>query len=218
MSGAEKLVIAVPKGALFEEASRRLAGAGVRIPKDTGRRLSVTAEDGNAEILLLRPTDVPTYVEFGAADCGIVGKDVLWETDRAVAELADLQFGYCRLVVAGRRQDGYHEGKTLPTFFRAATKFKRSAEAFFGERDLSAQLVPLHGSVELAPIVGLADVIVDLVATGATLREHDLVIVDEIAPSTARFVVNPVRFRSKYDAITALLQRLRAGVPEETAS
>ncbi len=88
------------------------------------------------------------------------------------------------------------------------TKFERSAEAYFAERDLPVELIPLHGSVELAPVVGLADLIVDLVATGNTLREHDMVIVDEIAPSTARFVVNPVRFRTKYDEITALLERL----------
>jgi ATP phosphoribosyltransferase len=215
-SADEKLVIAVPKGALYPDAARHLAAAGIHIPKDPGRKLHVTSEDGQAEILLLRPTDVPAYVEFGAAYCGIVGKDVLWETDRNVAELADLKFGFCRLVVAARRIDRYHEGATLPTFFRAATKFVRTAEAYFAERDLSVQLVPLHGSVELAPLVGLADVIVDLVATGTTLREHDMVVVDEIASSTARFVVNPVRFRSKYRAITALLERLRQNLAEET--
>jgi len=156
----------------------------------------------------LRPTDVPAYVEFGAADCGIVGKDVLWESDRHVSELADLGFGYCRLVVAARRIDRYHEGAPFPTFLRVATKFTRSAETYFSERDLPVQLIPLHGSVELSPLVGLADAIVDLVATGTTLREHDMVVVDEIAESTARFVVNPVRFRAKYDALMALLERL----------
>jgi ATP phosphoribosyltransferase len=206
----KRLIIAVPKGALYPEAAARLASAGIIVPADPGRKLKVLAEDGETEILLLRPTDVPAYVEFGAADCGIVGKDVLWETDREVCELADLGFGYCKLVVAARRVDGYHEGKQLPTFFRAATKFLRTAETYFRERDLPVQLVPLHGSVELAPIVGLADVIVDLVATGTTLREHDMVIVNEIDDSTARFVVNPVRFRSKYRTITNLLHALLA--------
>lgn len=209
----ERLIIAMPKGALYPEAAKRLAHAGIIVPSDPGRKLKVISEDDSTEILLLRPTDVPAYVEFGAADCGIVGKDVLWETDRDVCELADLGFGYCRLVVAGRRIDGYHEGAQLPTFFRAATKFVRTAESYFGERDLPVQIVPLHGSVELAPIVGLADVIVDLVATGTTLREHDMVVIDEIDDSTARFVVNPVRFRSKYDVITKLLHALLA-VPE----
>ena len=114
--------------------------------------------------------------------------------------------------MAARRDDRYHEGAQLPTFLRVATKFERSAEAYFAERDLPVQIVKLHGAVELAPIVGLADLIVDLVATGNTLRENDLVVVDEIAASTARFVVNPARFRVKYDAIVALLGRLDPAV------
>lgn len=206
-SAATTLTIAVPKGALYEDSARLLRAAGIDVPADPGRKLTVTASDGS-RVLFLRPTDVPSYVEFGAADCGIVGADVLWETERSVCELADLGFGACRLVVAGRREDGYHEGAPLPTFLRVATKFAKTAEAFFAERDVPVQIVALHGSVELAPLVGLADLIVDLVATGNTLREHDLVVVDEIAASTARFVVNPVRFRAKYAALTALLARL----------
>ncbi len=204
MSG---LVVAIPKGALYAESAARLRAAGLDVPDDPGRKLAVTCSDGT-QILLLRPTDVPAYVEFGAADCGIVGADVLWETERHVCELADLEFGACRLVVAARRTDRYHEGAQLPTFLRVATKFERTAEAFFSERDVPVQLIKLHGSVELSPLVGLADLIVDLVATGNTLREHDMAIVSEIAQSTARFVVNPIRFRVKYHAITALLARL----------
>jgi ATP phosphoribosyltransferase len=201
------LTIAIPKGALYDDSARILGEAGIALPEDPGRRLFVMTPDGT-RILLLRPTDVPAYVEFGAADCGIVGADVLWETERHVCELADLAFGACKLVVAARREDRYHEGAQLPTFLRVATKFEKSAEAFFSERDLPVQIVKLHGSVELAPLVGLADLIVDLVATGNTLREHDLVVVNEIASSTARFVVNPVRYRAKYAAITALLAKL----------
>jgi ATP phosphoribosyltransferase len=204
------LTIAVPKGALYDDSAARLRLAGIDVPDDIGRKLALVTSDGT-QLLFLRPSDVPAYVEFGAADCGIVGKDVLWETDRTVSELADLGFGYCRLCVAARRIDRYHEGAQLPTFLRVATKFARSAEAYFAERDLPVELIPLHGSVELSPLVGLADLIVDLVATGGTLREHDMVVVDEIAPSTARFVVNPVRFRTKYDQLTSLLARLEAG-------
>jgi ATP phosphoribosyltransferase len=204
------LVIAVPKGALFDDAVARLRSAGIGIPEDAGRRLAVHAEAGDAELLFLRPSDVPAYVEFGAADCGIVGKDVLWETDRHVSELADLGFGACRLVVAARRIDRYHEGAPLPTFLRVATKYVRSAELFFSERDMPVEIIPLHGSVELAPLVGLADLIVDLTQSGNTLREHDLVIVDEIDRSTARFVVNPIRFRAKYGELRDLLKRLGA--------
>ncbi|MHB8230201.1 MAG: ATP phosphoribosyltransferase [Vulcanimicrobiaceae bacterium] len=207
----ERLVIAVPKGSLYRETAQRLREAGIEIPSDTGRRLTVLTADGKAELLLLRPTDVPAYVEFGAADCGIVGKDVLWETDRSVSELADLGFGRCRLVVAARRSDRYHEGARYPTFLRVATKFTRSAAAYFSDRDLPCEIIALHGSVELSPLVGLADVIVDLVATGNTLREHDMVVVDEIARSSARFVVNPVRFRAKYEALVELVGRLEEG-------
>ncbi|TAM61455.1 ATP phosphoribosyltransferase [bacterium] len=203
------LTIAVPKGTLLEESRRRLANAGLSLPHDVGRKLILDDPGGGARFLLLRPSDVPTYVEFGAADCGIVGADVLWETERSVSELADLNFGYCRLVVAGPRSAGFHQGRPLPTFCRVASKFVRSAEGYFAERDLPVQIIPLHGSVEISPVVGLADLIVDLVATGRTLAEHDLVIVDEIAPSTARFVVNPVRFRAKYEEVTALLERLQ---------
>jgi ATP phosphoribosyltransferase len=205
------LTIAVPKGALYDDAAALLRSAGIDVPEDIGRKLALITSDGT-QLVFLRPADVPAYVEFGAADCGIVGKDVLWETDFSVSELADLGFGYCRLCVAARRIDRYHEGAPFPTFLRVATKFTRSAEAYFAERDLPVEVISLHGSVELSPLVGLADLIVDLVATGNTLREHDMVIVDEIAASTARFVVNPVRFRAKYDALTDLLRRLEGHV------
>lgn len=204
----DRLVIAVPKGALYEKTAVRLRAAGIDVPAETGRRLTIITNGGNVEILLLRPTDVPAYVEFGAADCGIVGKDVLWETDRSVSEVADLRYGACRLVVAARRSDGYHNGARYPTFLRVATKFKHSAQAYFAERDLPCEIIALHGSVELSPLVGLSDVIVDLVATGSTLREHDMVVVDEIASSTARLVVNPVRFRAKYAQLRDLIERL----------
>ena len=206
---SERLVIALPKGALYEETRKRLGKAGIEVPADVGRRLQVLAGDGRTELLVLRSSDVPAYVEFGAADCGIVGKDTLWETERSVSELADLGFGQCRLVVAARRSDGYHDGVRYPTFLRVATKFKRSAQAYFAERDVACEIIALHGSVELAPLVGLADAIVDLVATGRTLREHDMVVVDEVGRSSARFVVNPVRFRAKYGAIIDLLERLQ---------
>ncbi len=203
------LTIALPKGSLYDESSALLGAIGIEIPGDPGRRLTMKSNDGSAELLLLRPTDVPAYVEFGAADCGIVGKDTLWESERSVSEAVDLRFGACRLVVAARRSDGYHEGARYPTFLRVATKFKRMATQYFSERDIPCEIIALHGSVELAPIVGLADVIVDLVATGSTLREHDMVVVDEIAASSARFVLNPVAYRSKYARLSALCERLQ---------
>ena len=201
------LTIAIPKGLLFEPSVDRLRAVGIDVPANPGRKLE-SVDAAGTRVLFVRPADVPAYVEFGAADCGIVGADVLWETDRHVCELSDLRFGACRLVVAARRSDRYHEGAQLPTFLRVATKFAKRAEAYFAERDLPVQIIALHGAVELSPVVGLADLIVDLVATGKTLEENDLVVVDEIASSTARFVVNEVRFRAKYAAIMALLERL----------
>ena len=120
------LTIAMPKGALYGESAARLRAAGIDVPDDPGRRLTVETGDG-ARLLFLRPTDVPAYVEFGAADCGIVGKDVLWETERHVCELADLGLGRCRLIVAARREDRYHEGALLPTFKFASRRSSRAA-------------------------------------------------------------------------------------------
>lgn len=207
---SDRFVVAVPKGALYDEAARRLRSARIDVPAHPGRRLQFALEGGSVEVLLLRPTDVPAYVEYGAADCGIVGKDTLWETDRSVAELADLGFGKCRLVVAGRAADGYHTGKRFPTFLRVATKFKRTAQAYFARRNVPCEIIELHGSVELGPLVGLSDVIVDLVSTGQTLQAHDMVVIDEIDQSTARFVANPVRFRAKHDRMLELLACLEA--------
>lgn len=206
-----RIVIAVPKGSLYDEACDRLRLAGLDVPETTGRLLKMSLPESDVDLLLLRPSDVPAYVESGAADCGIVGKDTLWESDHAVSELLDLHFGRCSLALAARRIDGFHLGRALPTFLRVATKFTRTASEYFARKDLACEIIGLHGSVELGPLVGLADVIVDLVSTGATLREHDMVVIDEIAASTARFIVNPIRFRAKYDRLMELLSRLEAG-------
>lgn len=204
----ERIVVAVPKGSLYEETCNRLRTAGLDVPKAAGRLLKLSLAGSDVDLLLLRPSDVPAYVESGAADCGIVGKDTLWESDHAVSEILDLNFGRCSLALAGRRIDGFHLGQTFPTFLRVATKFTRTAGEYFARRDLACEIIGLHGSVELSPLVGLADVIVDLVSTGATLREHDMVVIDEIAVSTARFIVNPVRFRAKYERLMELTRRL----------
>lgn len=204
----DRIVIAVPKGSLYGEACDRLRSAGLDVPESAGRLLKLSLPKSNVDLLLLRPSDVPAYVESGAADCGIVGKDTLWESDHSVSEVLDLHFGRCTLALAGRRVDGFHLGRAFPTFLRVATKFTRIAREYFARKDLACEIIGLHGSVELGALVGLADVIVDLVSTGTTLREHDMVVIDEIAISTARFIVNPVRFRAKYTRLMELLTRL----------
>jgi len=207
-----RLVLAVPKGALYEGAVRRLSSAGIEISLPSERRLIFGSSRADVDILLLRAGDIPAYVESGAADCGIVGKDTLWESDRAVCELVDLEFGACGLAVAGRRADDYHGGRSFPPFLRVATKYRKAAREYFASRDIACRIIPLGGSVEVGPLVGLADVIVDLVATGKTLREHDLVVIDEIARSSARLIANAARFRTKHRVLADIVSKLE-GVP-----
>lgn len=183
------LTIAVPTGRLRDDAVRLLGRAGLRA-RGLGddRRLLVDLEAG-VRLLLARPTDLLTYVEQGAADLGIVGRDVLLEQSRDVYELLDLGFGACRAVVAlpeERAQELWRPGRAL----RIATKYPRLTARYFEQAARPVEIVVLYGSVELAPLVGLADGIVDLVMTGRTLRENRLREVAEIAQSTARLVVN----------------------------
>jgi ATP phosphoribosyltransferase len=159
----------------------------------------------------MRPSDVPTYVEHGAADLGITGRDVLLEqSDREVYELLDLGFGQCRMVVAARR-DGDVLGEALRRLgrIRIATKYPRIAAAHFAETGRQAEIVEVKGSVELAPLTGLVDAIVDLTATGRTLEENDLEVVEEIGTCTARLIANPVAHKLKAEEIDDLVGRIR---------
>jgi ATP phosphoribosyltransferase len=158
--------------------------------------------------LIVRPTDVPTYVEYGAADVGIVGKDVLLEQDSDVYEPLDLQFGACRIAVAALK--GQVSRDRLSSKIRVATKYPKITERFFNQRGVPVEIVKLYGSIELAPLVGLADRIVDLVETGNTLKAHDLVEVECIAQSTARLIVNRASLKLKYAVVTELIAKLRA--------
>ncbi len=210
------LRIAVPTGALLADACALLRESGVAPelrPESFDRRLQIAA--GVHEVITVRPADVPVYVEMGACDCGIVGKDVLWESRRELYEIADLGFGVCRLVLAAP-QGSSLAGGSWPAGLRVATKYPRSARRFFAERGGSAELVRLHGSVELAPSAGLADGVVDLVATGTTLRANQLCEVATIGTSTARLVVNVASMKTRSSAITELATTLRGAV--ESAS
>ncbi len=203
------LRIAVPTGALLADACALLRESGVAPelhPEAFARRLQLDV--GRHEVITVRPTDVPVYVEMGACDCGIVGKDVLWESRRDLYELADLGFGHCRLVLAAPEGSALARGEWPPSL-RVATKYPHSARAFFAGRGDGAELIRLHGSVELAPSAGLSDGIVDLVATGATLRANRLCEVTTIASSTARLVVNVASMKTRSAAITELASSLR---------
>jgi len=204
------LTIAVPRGTLFSETLDRLDSLGL----DTGearsndRRL-LFAEQG---IVTMRPSDVPTYVEAGAADLGVTGKDVLMEqSEREVYEVLDLGFGACRMVLATREgPDPVAAALRRLGTARIATKYPRVAMAFFERTGRQAEIVEVKGSVELAPLTGLVDGIVDLTATGTTLRENGLVIREEIAACTARLIANPVAHKLRAAEIDDVIERLRA--------
>jgi ATP phosphoribosyltransferase len=195
--------MALPKGRIFDASLSFLAGCGISLPPDTAstRKLQLDSSDGRYRFILVKAIDVPIYVEYGAADAGICGTDVLRELAPDVHQPLDLKFGRCRMVVAGR---GTEDGNARPAP-RIATKYPRIAEQFFRQRGKAVEVIPVSGSVELAPALGLAELIVDLVETGNTLRENGLVVVDEIMQCTARLIINRASFHTRQKEISALL-------------
>jgi len=197
------LTLALSKGRLLPGAEALFRRAGLPFPQDEGRRLIVPLD--GLRFLFVKDTDVPTYVEYGVADCGVAGRDVLLESGSDVYEPLDLGFGRCRMVVAGLPGGlDYRKSASL----RVASKYPRLAAAHFQARGVSAEVVKLAGSVELAPVLGLADCIVDLVETGRTLDENGLTVIEEVAACSARLVVNPASFHARRQAVTALVQKL----------
>ena len=205
------LTIAVPRGALLRDTLDRLDTLGIdtREVRANDRKL-LFRESG---IVTMRPSDVPTYVEAGAADIGITGKDVLREqSEREVVELLDLGYGPCRMVLATQAgDDPSEEALRRLGVMRVATKYPKIAMRHFQQTGRQAEIVEVKGSVELAPLTGLVEAIVDLTATGTTLQENGLVIREEIFASSARLIANPVAYRIKAQAIDAVVERLRAG-------
>ncbi len=204
------LTIAVPRGALFAETLDLLDRVGVETAEVRGNDRKLLFED--AGIVTMRPSDVPTYVEAGAADIGVTGKDVLAEQDeRDVYELLDLGFGPCRMIwatVAG--DDPAEEALRRLGVARVATKYPRIASRWAERTGRQVEIVEVKGSVELAPLTGLVEGIVDLTATGTTLRENGLVIREELFPSTARLIANPVAHKLRAAELDDLLERIRA--------
>jgi ATP phosphoribosyltransferase len=204
------LRLAVPRGALMGATLDLLDTLGVDTAEVRSNDRKLLFED--AGIVTMRPSDVPTYVEAGAADLGITGKDVLAEqSERAVYELLDLGFGPCRMVFATvDGDDPAAEALRRLGVMRVATKYPKIAAAYFERTGRQAEIVEVKGSVELAPLAGLVEGIVDLTATGTTLRENGLVVREEIATSTARLIANPVAHKLRAGEIDALLERIRA--------
>jgi ATP phosphoribosyltransferase len=202
--------IAVPRGALLKETLDLLDGLGLDTREVRANDRKLLFEE--AGLITMRPSDVPTYVEAGAADLGVTGKDVLSEqSEREVYELLDLGFGACRMVFATvEGEDVAAEALRRLGMMRIATKYPRIAARYFERTGRQVEIVEVKGSVELAPLTGMVHGIVDLTATGTTLRENGLVIREEIAPSTARLIANPVSYRVRAAEIDAVLRQLRA--------
>jgi len=212
------LTIALPKGKLFRPSVELLQDIGLPVGTMSAdsRQLvfefeaDIGTENGlDVKYIICRPTDIPTYVEYGAADLGVVGKDTIAEQNKDVFELLDLHFGYCRFVAAipqelAERGDIHHFSHA-----RVATKFPRIAEQFFREQGMQVEIIKLHGNIELAPGVGLAEMIVDIVSTGATLRENNLLVLEEIFPATARLIANRVSYRMKSGVLQPIIESLR---------
>ncbi len=206
------LTFAVPRGALFGDSVDALESLGVDCSEVRSNDRKLLFED--VGIVTMRPSDVPTYVEAGAADLGMVGKDVLMEhPEREVFELLDLGYGECRIVLASVAGDPDPAIEALRRLgvMRVATKYPRLAAGWFEETGRQAEIVEVKGSVELAPLTGMVEAIVDLTATGSTLRENGLVVREEIAVATARLIANPVAHKLRAEAIDEVVERLRGG-------
>ncbi len=207
------LTIALPKGRMAQEALTWLQRAGWSSPRtEDDRKLVVASDDGSLNYLLVKPMDVPVFVEQGAADIGIAGLDAVRERAADVYEPLLLPFGHCRLAVAAPI-DRPQRPLRLEISPRVATKYPRLAEQYFRGRGISAEFIYLNGSVELGPLVDMADLIVDIIQTGSTLRANNLVELREIMPSQAALIVNRASYRLHADRIQPLLRALRAVLP-----
>src|SRR5918996_5424569 len=205
------ITIAIAKGRMQESALALLARAGIRLSEDAinSRRLALMDETGRYRFIFVKPADVPVYVEHGIADCGVVGRDVLLESEADLLLPLDLGIARCRIVVAAADPEVMTRAVGM---LRVATKYSQIAAAHFGSRGMPVEIIKLSGSVELAPALGLADLIVDLVQTGRTLRENGLTVVEEIAESTGRLVVNRASYQLKSESVAALVQALEAAL------
>lgn len=202
----DELTIAMPKGRIFEEAYELLVKAGYDLPKelDDSRKLIVEAPNERFRFILAKPMDVPVYVEHGVADIGIAGKDVMLELDRSVHELLDLGISRCYIATAGLPNTEMN-----PVTPRIATKYPKIASRFYRGKGEQVEIIELNGSIELAPMIGLADRIVDIVSTGKTLKENGLVEYEQIVDITSRLIANPVSYRLKQKRIRELVENLR---------
>lgn len=205
------LTVALPKGALLNDSIKLLQSVGLDFSgflDKANRQLQIQDSTGTAKALLVRAQDVPVYVEYGQAQLGIVGYDVLREKASQVAHLADLNFGQCRMSVAVRATSSYQRSLDLPHNGRVASKYVHCAREYFNNLDLPVEVIPLYGSVELGPITGMSEAIVDLVSTGQTLKENGLIEIDTLFESTARLIAHPLSYRLNIDGLNNWVEQL----------
>ena len=204
-----RLTLALPKGRLLDSALETLREVGVDGVDQDSRRLIFDDARQGLRLLFLKPADIPAYVTYGAAHLGIVGKDILLEQEPDVYEPVDLGFGFCRLVVAEPRELWERDDPTKWSWVRVATKYPTLTERYFSDRGIQVEIVRLDGSIELAPLVGLAERIVDLVQSGETLRANGLVEVAQIVTSTARLIVNRASLKTAHARVSVLIESMR---------
>ena len=204
------ITFALAKGRLAEQAFTLLENLGIDCsePRNPGRQLVLWDKKNNIRFILVKPSDVPTYVDHGVADFGVVGKDTLLEAGRPLYEVLDLTFGKCRLCIAGYA-DQKNQQATRATF-RVATKYPNVARAYYDAKGQTIEIIELHGSVELGPVIGLSDVILDIVESGSTLRANGLSVLEEVCEVSARLVVNRVSLKTKRERIRGLIDGIAA--------
>ena len=210
MNSEEFITIALPKGKLFNLSTELLGKIGWTAEglSEKSRKLIITNEDKKLNFIITKTADVPTYVEYGAADIGIIGKDVIAESGKDVYELLDLGFGKCHLMMAVPKDK---KRSTLAdyAYTRVATKFPHIAEQFFASKGMQMEYIKLNGSIELGPIIGLSESIVDIVETGTTLKENNLEEIVTIMNATARLIVNRVSFKLKFERVNSMVTELK---------
>jgi ATP phosphoribosyltransferase len=211
------ITFALPKGRIMQDSMELFGKIGITCPEMEGnsRKLVFENPQDRYRFMAVRATDVPTYVEYGCADIGVVGKDTLLEQNKDLYEPLDLKFGYCRMVVAEPKALQQQDDPASWSNIRVATKYPNVTERFFAAKGIQVELIKLYGSIELAPLVGLSERIVDLVSTGGTLKANDMVEVETIAEITSRLIVNRASLKTKHRRISRILDGLEAVIGDE---
>jgi ATP phosphoribosyltransferase len=213
----EMLTVALPKGRIQKDTMKLLKQIGISCPEmeEGSRKLIFELPEKKIRFMVVRATDVPTYVEHGAADIGVVGKDTLMEQGKDLYEPLDLKIGYCRMIVAEAKELQKTDKPSEWTHIRIATKFPNITEKYFRKKGIQVEMIKLYGSIELAPLVGLSERIVDLVSTGETLKQNGLVEVEQIMEVTSRLIVNRASLKTRYERINKLIGSLKEVLDRE---